>query len=287
MGPTTYIFRGGVGIMIVRVRGRSDVWSLRLHLTPTPDQSTPGPTMRIPRIYTSQPLRENSLLALEPEPARHLCQVLRLKPAAPLHLFDGSGRDFAATIQSADKSGVQVSVQAAGPPEPPPPLTIQLLLGISKGERMDYALQKAVELGVEELVPLFTEHTVVKLDQARMARRLEHWQKIVIGACEQSGRSRLPRLEPPRHLDRQLEQETEVLRLVLDAGGAATLTDLAPPARRVSLLVGPEGGLSEREVQAAAAAGFTPVRLGPRILRTETAPLAAIAAVQALWGDFR
>jgi len=243
--------------------------------------------MRIPRIYTSQPLRENGRLTLELEPSRHLQQVLRLKPGAALHLFDGSGRDFAARIQALGKAAVEVSVQSAGPPEPPPPLAIRLLLGISKGERMDYALQKAVELGVERLLPLFTEHTVVKLDSARLARRLEHWQKIVVGACEQSGRSRLPGLEPPRDLNRQLEQETEGLRLVLEADATTSLPALAPSGPRVSLLVGPEGGLSERELRAAEAAGFVPVRLGPRILRTETAPLATIAAIQALWGDFR
>lgn len=243
--------------------------------------------MRIPRIYTSQTLREHSLLSLEPEPARHLQQVLRLRSEAPLCLFDGSGRDFAATLHTADKTGVLVSVQGAGPPEPRPPLRIRLLLGISKGERMDYALQKAVELGVEELLPLFTEHTVVKLDQPRMARRMEHWQKVVVGACEQSGRSRLPTLEPPRHLDWQLEHETEGLRLVLDAEGSQRLVDCAPPGPRVTLLVGPEGGLDARELEKACAAGFASVRLGPRILRTETAPLAAIAAMQALWGDFR
>lgn len=243
--------------------------------------------MRTPRIYTSQTLQEDSVLALEPEPARHLYQVLRLKPGAPLYLFDGNGRDFAAIIRTANKSGGEVLVQTAGPPEPLPPLEIRLLLGISKGERMDYALQKAVELGVEALAPLFTEHTVVKLDQARTARRLEHWQKVIIGACEQSGRRRLPRLEPPRYLDWQLAQKTEGLRLVLDARAVATLTELAPPEPQVSLLVGPEGGLSKQELDKAAAAGFTPVRLGPRTLRTETAPLAAIAAIQALWGDFR
>lgn len=242
--------------------------------------------MRIPRIYTSQPLREHSLLALEPEPARHVHQVMRLRSGATLYLFDGSGQDFAATIQSAEKTEVQVSVEDAGPPEPLPPLRIRLLLGISKGERMDYAIQKAVELGVEEIVPLFTEHTVVKLDQPRTARRMDHWQKVIIGACEQSGRSRLPRLEPPRHLDWQLGQETAELRLVLDAGAIRSLP-AASPSPRVSLLVGPEGGLSEQELDNARVARFTPVRLGPRILRTETAPLAAIAAIQALWGDFR
>ena len=242
--------------------------------------------MRIPRIYTSQNLREHSLLILEPEQSRHLSRVLRLKPGASLYLFDGSGRDFVARITTVIKSRVELSVQTAGSPEPSPPLAIRLLLGISKGERMDYALQKSVELGVQELVPLFTEHTVVKLDQARVARRLEHWRKILIGACEQSGRRRLPILAAPQDLNRQLEEETEGLRLVLDAGAAASPAELGPPGPRVSLLVGPEGGLSERELQTAGAAGFTPVRLGPRILRTETAPLAAIAAIQALWGDF-
>jgi 16S rRNA (uracil1498-N3)-methyltransferase len=243
--------------------------------------------MRIPRIYTAQVLREHGRLTLEHDPARHLHQVLRLKPGARLYLFDGSGRDFAARIESTGRGGVEVSVQSAGAPEPAPPLAIRLLLGISKGERMEYAVQKAVELGVEELIPLLTEHTVVKLDPPRLARRLEHWRKVVIGACEQSGRRRLPKLGPPRELAVQLEEETVGVRLVLDAGATASLTDLALSAARVSLLVGPEGGLSERELRSATAAGFVPLRLGPRILRTETAPLAAIAAMQALWGDFR
>jgi 16S rRNA (uracil1498-N3)-methyltransferase len=169
--------------------------------------------------------------------------------------------------------------------EPPAQLEIQLAIGVSKGERMDLVVQKAVELGCSRITPLFTERSVVRLADERLERRMAHWHGILIGACEQSGRRRLPRLDRAADFGPWLRGYSEG-GLLLDARGTQALVTLPRPESRVTLLVGPEGGLGPRERRQALDRGFLPVRLGPRVLRTETAPLAAIAAVQTLWGDF-
>jgi 16S rRNA (uracil1498-N3)-methyltransferase len=166
------------------------------------------------------------------------------------------------------------------------PLDIHLAIGISRGERMDYALQKAVELGVGRITPLFTERAQVELAGARLQRRQDHWRGIIIGACEQSGRRRLPRLSEMASYQHWLASH-EGGGLLLDPEAPQALAGIADPGSVVTLLVGPEGGLSPRERTLARARGFQGVQLGPRILRTETAPLAAIAIIQALWGDLR
>jgi 16S rRNA (uracil1498-N3)-methyltransferase len=242
--------------------------------------------MRLPRIYVSPELTPGAVVQLPEGPSRHLVQVLRLALEAPLVLFNGDGFDYPARLVGVDRSGASVLIDRPGALEPLPPIGIHLAIGISKGERMDYALQKSVELGVTRITPLFTERSQVQLSGPRLQRRLDHWQGIVIGACEQSGRRRLPQLVGALPYADWLRAHTEG-GLLLDPGAAQSLPALPAPESAVTLLVGPEGGLSPRERDRARAQGFTGVRLGPRILRTETAPLAAIAMIQALWGDFR
>ena len=243
--------------------------------------------MRIPRIYTEQPLNTDTLVTLEEEPSRHLTKVLRLRPESPVHLFNGDGRDYAGKIHTAAKQGVEVAVGKASAIEEEPPIRFILGQGISRGERMDHVIQKAVELGVSTIVPLFAERTVVKLTGEKLERRFEHWHKVMIAACEQSGRRHLPSLEQPLELEAWLQNTGSGTKLLLDPKASEGLADLTPPDGSVELLIGPEGGLCEEERQLARRHGFTGVRLGPRILRTETAPLAALAAMQVLWGDFR
>lgn len=242
--------------------------------------------MRITRIYVDAELHVGTTLNLPAAQARHLSQVLRLDPNDALVLFNGDGCDYPARLTESGRNSAVVRIEGCGDPEPEQPLNIHLALGISRGERMDLALQKAVELGAERLTPLFTKRSQVKLDGARLDKRMEHWRGVVIAACEQSGRRRLPILDRAQPLAQWLETQT-VGGLLLDPLAAVALTQLSAPERTVTVLVGPEGGLAPDEKDAAHRRGLSGVRLGPRILRTETAPLAAIAVIQALWGDFR
>ncbi|MEW8014333.1 MAG: 16S rRNA (uracil(1498)-N(3))-methyltransferase [Candidatus Sedimenticola endophacoides] len=243
--------------------------------------------MRRPRIHTPQPLCSGELLELEEGAARHLLQVLRLQRGAPLTLFNGDGDEYAAQISDTSRRRVEALVGASLDPEPEPALRIHLGIGISKGERMDFAVQKATELGVDAITPLLTERCVVRLNHQRMAKRLDHWHQIAIAACEQCGRARLPRIHDTLDLSAWLGTTCPTPGVLLDHRATGTLGRLPPPGPGVRLLVGPEGGLSEPECRRAGEHGFTGIRLGPRVLRTETAPLAAIAAMQTLWGDFR
>jgi 16S rRNA (uracil1498-N3)-methyltransferase len=242
--------------------------------------------MRPHRVFVDVPLQDGRRLRLPDPAARHLTQVLRLRAGDPFIVFNGDGRDYPAEVEKAQRTGVRVRVDAPGLEEPPLPLQVHLGLGISKGERMDFSLQKSVELGVSSIAPLFTEHSVVRLSGERLARRAVHWRGVIIAACEQSGRRRLPELHLPQGLETWLGQP-HPSPLLLDHQGDSTLPDQEPPGEALTLLVGPEGGLAGRERQLTRRAGFQGVRLGPRILRAETAPLAALAIVQALWGDLR
>lgn len=242
--------------------------------------------MREHRLYTEQPLRVGKDLELEPRPAKHAAQVLRLNAGDLLTLFNGDGRDYSAEIQACTRRQVRLRVLGVGEPESPPPLGISLALGISRGERMDLALQKAVELGVGAIQPLFSSRTLVRLNDDRLAKRAQHWRGVVIAACEQSKRRRLPRLSPAVPLRLWLDQQHSG-GILLHHEAHRAITELPQPQEQLTLLIGPEGGLSGDERECAQAQGFIPVRLGPRVLRTETAPLAAIAAIQTLWGDFK
>jgi len=242
--------------------------------------------MRNTRIYTGKTLHPGHTITLDDDAVRHITQVLRLRPGATLSLFNGDGRDYGAQLLAADKCEVTLEITTVSGLEPISPVNFILAQGISKGERLDYALQKAVELGVSSFIPLFTQHTVVKLQGERLERRLLHWRKIAVSACEQSGRKYLPTIKPAVQLSEWLLEDGQGLRLVLDPLATQTLAGLPTPTGAVQLLVGPEGGLSSDEIELAKSSGFTAVRLGPRVLRTETAPIAALAAMQVLWGDF-
>jgi 16S rRNA (uracil1498-N3)-methyltransferase len=241
--------------------------------------------MRISRIHVERPLASGDLIELPERSGRYLTQVLRLAIGDDFQLFNGDGHDYAAKLERRGRA-IFARIGQAGPEEPVPLLEIELWIGISRGERMDLAIQKAVELGIHRLRPLFTERCQVRLDANRREKRLRHWQGVVISACEQSGRRRVPSVEAAGDLESALDQRRGT-GLLLAPDAPAALSGLPSPGPRLTLLVGPEGGLSPTERGLAERNGFIPARLGPRILRTETAPLAALAAVQTLWGDFR
>jgi 16S rRNA (uracil1498-N3)-methyltransferase len=239
-----------------------------------------------PRLFHPLPLAADTEVVLDPVAAGHAVRVLRLAPGAPLVLFDGLGGEYAATLLAVGKRGASARVGALRAREAESPLDLTLAQGIARGERMDLVVQKSVELGVRRLQPLVTARCQVRLDAERSAHRVQHWRGVVRAACEQSGRNRLPEVLPPQAFGTWLAGTGDAgLRLVLDPGAPRGLRELPPPDGAVLLLVGPEGGLDEAELAATRAAGWVPVRLGPRVLRTETAGLAALAALQALWGD--
>lgn len=245
--------------------------------------------MREHRLYHNQPIATGQTITLDANTSKRIRQVLRLKPGQTLSVFDGSGNDYMAELTRCAKQAVQIRVGACIRHETPPALKLQLALGITRGEKMDYSLQKAVELGVMTIIPLFTQRTLVQLQGQKLYRRQAHWQGVIQHACEQTGRSILPEQQPAQTLTEWLAQHpsNDTQALLLDPHAEQTLTRLPRPDNNpVLVLVGPEGGLASTERTAALQQGFTPVRLGPRILRTETAPLAALAAIQTLWGDY-
>ncbi|PVV19306.1 MAG: 16S rRNA (uracil(1498)-N(3))-methyltransferase [gamma proteobacterium symbiont of Ctena orbiculata] len=201
-------------------------------------------------------------------------------------LFDDDGDEYDAKLLLLSKKQAQVEVGELLRHEAESRLKIHLILAISRGERMDFAMQKATELGVNRITPVFSDRCVVKLDEKKSAGRLTHWRRIVINACEQSGRCRIPAIDKPQAYGTALSQGQGATAILLDHRSQLTLQQIDPPETSLSLLIGPEGGLTGKERQLAVDKGFVGVRLGPRILRTETAPLATLAAVQTLWGDF-
>jgi len=244
--------------------------------------------MRLNRVYCERPLASGTDVALPESAAYHVARVLRLRPGAPLVAFDGTGYDFRCEITAVEGDTVRVAVGERTPGLRDSPLGITLVQAVSRSERMDWTLQKATELGVRAIVPVLSARSVVRLDERQAERKLRHWKAIVAGACEQSGRSTLPEVRSPVELGRFLaESPREGQRLVLSPAGPASLAGLATTASRVELLIGPEGGLDDHELDAATRAGFSPVRLGPRVLRTETAGIVALTVLQALWGDLQ
>lgn len=241
--------------------------------------------MRVPRIFTQQPLASNTTLELEAGPAHHVAKVLRMQAGRELVLFNGEGGEYAAVIAEAGKRSVTVSVGEFSSPETESPLGTELAIGMSRGERMDWVIQKATELGVSRIQPLFTERTEVKLSGDRLEKRLQHWQQTIISACEQCQRNRLPDLREPLALPRYLEACDTAARYVLHHRTDQQLKETAKP-ESVCLLVGPEGGLSDNEILLAQSHEFKALALGPRVMRTETAPVAALAVMQFHWGDF-
>jgi len=240
--------------------------------------------MRIPRIYHDGDLTIGQTIELDRNASQHVCKVLRLELDAELRLFNGKGSSVTATLQSVSAKHALVLIQAEIQEVTESPLRIHLGLGISKGDRMDYAVQKAVEVGVHTITPLLTEHTMVRLDEKRKAKKIHHWQGIILSACEQCGRSYLPELKPVTLLDPWLDHKAQC-KIVFDTESAQPLSQLEP-SEEVSILIGPEGGLSKDEIMQAHSHDFHSIKLGPRILRTETAVVSACSALQMLWGDF-
>ncbi len=240
--------------------------------------------MRVSRLYIDQPLSENMDVLLEEHSSHYLLRVLRLKAGDALLVFNGDGHEYSATLEQATRKQASAHLLEKTSPQRESPLCIEIAQGVARGERMDFVLQKSVELGANIISPLWTRRSQVKLDGKRLDKRLSHWLGIVHSACEQSGRVSVPVLQAPRDLDSWLATTWEGQKLVLSPRADSTLKDLQP-ATRVRVLVGPEGGLEDGEINKAESNGFQPVRLGPRILRTETAALATLAALQTLWGD--
>lgn len=243
--------------------------------------------MALTRLYFSSELRPGAQLQLNEEQTRYIGRVLRLRVGDSLTVFNGDQGEFNATLTNVSRTSASIELQEHRRTETESPLKVHLVQGVSRSERMDFVVQKATELGVKRISPVLTEHGVVKLDAARAARRREHWQKIAESACEQSGRIRPPLIDAPLPLKSWFGQRTRQpdIELVLQPGAAKTLTSIALPQTKVCILIGPEGGFSDSEYEDAAVAGFAAVSLGPRILRTETAALAALAVLQAAWGD--
>lgn len=243
--------------------------------------------MRMTRVYVDLPLRTGLELTLPEAAAAHLTRVLRLEPGDACMLFNGDGRDYTARLVTVGKREVRAAIDGAVAVERESPLRTGLLQGIARGEKMDLILQKSTELGVSEIRPLWSQRSEVKLDEARTLKRLAHWRGVVVAACEQSGRARVPGVIAPVPLAAALAALPEGgTRLLLDPDGDVSIRTLEPAAGTLWLAVGPEGGWSPADREQLRAAGFSGVRLGPRILRTETAGLAALAAVQAMLGDF-
>jgi len=240
------------------------------------------------RFYSAEKLSIGALIPLSISAATHATRALRLNIGDKLKLFNGDGIDYSCELISVKKSEVIAKVLASRVIENESPLNITLLQGISSGDRMDYTIQKAVELGVKAIQPISTERSVVKLNQERAQKRLEHWQNIVTSACEQSGRAFVPQLFAPVSLSNWLAENppANTTRILLNPIGALKIAALIKPAGEIQLLIGAEGGLSQSEIDAATSQGFQSIILGPRILRTETAALTAIASMQILWGDY-
>jgi 16S rRNA (uracil1498-N3)-methyltransferase len=241
--------------------------------------------MRVPRIYEPGPLSSHALLDLSEDGANHIGRVLRMQAGQELVLFDGRGGQYPATIQAVGKKQVQVQLGELDPVEVESPLAIHFGQVISRGDKMEFTIQKSVELGVTVITPLFSERCGVKLNGERLDKKLEQWQKIAISACEQCGRNRIPEIRPAMELAAWLAEPTEELKLNLHPRAPYSINTLPEPSHGIRLLIGPEGGLSAAEIEQAREQGFADMLLGPRVLRTETAGLTAITALQCRFGD--
>jgi len=244
--------------------------------------------MRLNRIFCDGPLSEGLEVKLPSAGAYHVARVLRMRAGAPLIVFDGTGGAFQAELAQVEGDNVTARLVHRTSDTAESPLKVTLVQGVSRSERMDWTLQKATELGVAAIAPVLTARSVVRLDDKQASKKQQHWRGIVIGACEQCGRTRVPNVSAPMQLRSYFANvRKEGLRLVLSPSAPGSLAGLASLPSKVELLIGPEGGLDDDELTAARTAGFTPVRLGPRVLRTETAAVVALAVLQALWGDLQ
>jgi 16S rRNA (uracil1498-N3)-methyltransferase len=247
--------------------------------------------MRIPRIFIDTELSVNSTFALPDSAFQHLCKVLRLKSDHPIRVFNGrefngKGGQFNATLCDVEKRSANIHVTDFEALDNESPIQVTIGQTLSRGERMDYAIQKSVEAGVFAIQPLFSERCEVKLHDSRAEKRQQHWQQVAISAAEQCGRGVVPIVYPPIELSEWLEKCNEMLKLTLHHHSAKPIRQYEQPTNnQVALLIGPEGGLTEKEVQLAEKSGFNAIALGPRVLRTETAPVVALSVINTLWGD--
>jgi len=240
------------------------------------------------RLFSPAPLRPDCRFTLDAGQTRYLTRALRLRAGQKLTVFDGSGGEYLAEIVRIGTRGADIQTGALLGASTESPLQIRLLQGLSKGDRMDTVVQKATELGVQRISPLLTDHSVVKIDGQRATRRREHWQKIAQSACEQCGRNIVPVIDEASSLNHWFDQNRDDpgTRLIFRPEAATPLSSVGRPTAVLTILIGPEGGFSRAEYECAAAAGFSEVSLGPRVLRTETATIAAVSAAQTLWGDY-
>ncbi|NQV85580.1 MAG: 16S rRNA (uracil(1498)-N(3))-methyltransferase [Woeseiaceae bacterium] len=241
------------------------------------------------RLFVSGALSNGAEIELDGDRSRYLGKVLRARVGDRVTVFNGEGPEWPATLLRISKSSVSLTLGNSVVAGTESPLKIHLVQGISRGERMDIVVQKATELGVKRITPVLTEYGVVKLDPDRAEKRREHWQKIAASACEQSGRTRLPLIDTPLPLKSWFGSKPEAVdaELILTPGATSSMASLAAPQTKVCLMIGPEGGFSDIECSDARVSGFTAVSLGPRVLRTESAAIAALAVLQSLWGDLR
>ena len=241
--------------------------------------------MRKPRIYHPEPLTVGQQVALSDDAANHVGRVLRMGAGQALQLFDGSNQLFEAEILRADKKSVVVNLLSGETDDRESPLHIHLGQVMSRGEKMEFTIQKSIELGVSLITPLFSERCGVKLDPERLNKKIQQWQKIAIAACEQCGRNRIPEIRPAMDLEAWCAEPEDGLKLNLHPRASARINTLPLPVERVRLLIGPEGGLTANEIAMTAEYQFTDILLGPRVLRTETTALTAITALQVRFGD--
>jgi 16S rRNA (uracil1498-N3)-methyltransferase len=243
----------------------------------------------MPRFYCPPPLPESGLFELPLDAAHHAARVLRLREGDPVQMFDGIGNERHGVIAELGGKRVVVGNLTAVDSDRESPLKALLAQALSSSEKMDWVIQKATELGVAEIQPIDAERSVARLTAERIAKRLEHWQQVAISACEQCGRNTLPQIHAPLDIMVWLQQmqKTSDAKFILLPQGAVSLHAQPKPQARVALLIGAEGGFTQAESDAALRCGFVPIRMGARVLRTETAAIAGLAALQTLWGDFQ
>ncbi len=244
--------------------------------------------MRTPRLYAPMAATDTEIITVTGQTAHHVIQVLRLRPGAALRIFNGQGMEWSAVLLESKRSEIRLQIGEPVEVIAEPSLCITLAQGIARNDRMDLILQKSVELGVSRIQPLWMQRCQTRISGERLEKRLKHWQGVIISACEQSGRSTLPVLYNPEDYSNWVTRQPPAsLGLMLHPDSTQVLNDLPQPGRDIAILVGPEGGLNREEQKLAALSGFTGIRLGQRILRTETAALSALACMHTLWGDFR
>lgn len=244
--------------------------------------------MRTPRLYVPVVTASGEIITVTGQSAHHVIQVLRLRPGAVIRLFNGHGPEWAAVLLQSKRSEIRLEVGGTVETIAEPSLSITLAQGIARNDRMDFILQKSVELGVSRIQPLWMQRCQSRIRSEQLEKRLRHWQGVIISACEQCGRSTLPELLKPEDYTAWLSRQSpSSLGLMLQPDSTQILHDLHPPERDIVVLAGPEGGLNQEEQRLAAVSDFKGIRLGQRILRTETAALSALASMHALWGDFQ